>query len=277
MSVEETPSWDRDQSRSIDLPIARRYFVGTFNALWEQQYFAESFGYDCIRDGHRPGIAGTDIEALTLVEAQAAIWPPSLRSETWTLEILLEAVRFYFQYVSKPMEFEDHLALGCGRHARTFDRDSGRGEYVTRVNRLLGRLDPPVEIGADGTIALLSKPGLPLILEHRLGGDMGTRLMPLVSVAIEKFRRATDPSDQKDAVRDLADILEELRPSMEGLFSIEDEGALFNIANNFAIRHRNQRQRQDYDRSIWMPWIFFWYLAAIYSITEALDRRGSTE
>ena len=72
-------------------------------------------------------------------------------------------------------------------------------------------------------------------------------------------------------MRDLADLLELLRPDAHRLFSRPDEAALFNIANNFAIRHGNASQRADYDSSVWMPWIFYWYLAAAHAIVTALD------
>ena len=85
-------------------------------------------------------------------------------------------------------------------------------------------------------------------------------------------RRATNPADQKDAVRDLADLLEELRPDIQRILSNQDEADLFTIANRFAIRHRNPQQQTGYDPSVWMPWIFYWYLAAIYAVLFALDR-----
>lgn len=63
---------------------------------------------------------------------------------------------------------------------------------------------------------------------------------------------------------------------MEGVLSSRDEADLFQIANKFAIRHRRPDQKGDYDPGIWLPWIFYWYLAAVYAVLEAIDRRADS-
>jgi len=45
------------------------------------------------------------------------------------------------------------------------------------------------------------------------------------------------------------------------LFKIQKN--LFNIANNFQIRHNNDSQKDNYSRS-WMSWIFYLYLSSIH-------------
>jgi len=52
-----------------------------------------------------------------------------------------------------------------------------------------------------------------------------------VAAAVLKFRRHRSTfSDQRDAIRDLADVLEFLRPQL--VLTNKDDAALFNIANN---------------------------------------------
>ena len=41
-----------------------------------------------------------------------------------------------------------------------------------------------------------------------------------------------------------------------------DEGALFQIANRFAIRHQNADQQSNY-ADAYLDWIFWWYLATV--------------
>jgi hypothetical protein len=66
-----------------------------------------------------------------------------------------------------------------------------------------------------------------------------------VNVAIDKFRRCgSTASDRRDAIRDLADILEFLRPQTKAVLTQQDESDLFNIANNFGIRHHPQIKRR---------------------------------
>jgi hypothetical protein len=50
----------------------------------------------------------------------------------------------------------------------------------------------------------------------------------------------------------LADVLEWLRPQIKMALLKEDEQDLFNIANNFGIRHMNQNQKLHYDKAVWL-------------------------
>lgn len=84
----------------------------------------------------------------------------------------------------------------------------------------------------------------------------------LVQGAIAKFRRR-DLASRRDAVRDLADVLERLRTEAPKLMFTKDENALFEIANGFWIRHNKPDQARDYDHDMWWDWIFHLYLASI--------------
>jgi hypothetical protein len=54
-----------------------------------------------------------------------------------------------------------------------------------------------------------------------------------------------------------------------------DEGALFQIANGFAVRHRKDNQRTDYD-PVFLDWLFWWYLATIELTDRILARQAAT-
>jgi hypothetical protein len=65
-------------------------------------------------------------------------------------------------------------------------------------------------------------------------------------------------------VRDLADVLEYLRPKVKALLTSADEKDIFNIANNFGIRHHNDQQKTGYEASLWLSWMFYFYLSTIH-------------
>jgi hypothetical protein len=50
----------------------------------------------------------------------------------------------------------------------------------------------------------------------------------------------------------------------------KDESALFELANNFAIRHHNPDQKTNYDRAIWYSWMFHFYLATYHAAIRLL-------
>lgn len=47
------------------------------------------------------------------------------------------------------------------------------------------------------------------------------------------------------------------------------------MANNFGIRHFNERQHAEYD-AIWLSWMFHFLLATIHAGTRFLEERGRT-
>jgi hypothetical protein len=91
-------------------------------------------------------------------------------------------------------------------------------------------------------------------------------------LAEERFFRlgATD-DDRRDALVHLAAALEHLRDRLaDVLLDKKDDDALFTIANNFAIRHENVRQRREY-ATAWLVWIFHVYWATVRVGLELLD------
>lgn len=79
--------------------------------------------------------------------------------------------------------------------------------------------------------------------------------------------------ERRIAVRELADILEHLKPTALSLLDKRDESDLFNIANNFGIRHANNKQRINYDPGIWLSWMFHFYLATIHACVRLEEKR----
>ena len=76
----------------------------------------------------------------------------------------------------------------------------------------------------------------------------------------------------KAAIRELADVFEWLKKSKElaKVLDKKDESAIFDLANNFAIRHHNPNQKANYDHAIWYSWIFHFYLATYQATIRLL-------
>jgi hypothetical protein len=91
--------------------------------------------------------------------------------------------------------------------------------------------------------------------------------------AIAKYRdRHSTIFDRREAIRELADVLEYLKSILGDNMTTDDEKELlkiqknlFNIANNFQIRHNNDTQKDNYSPS-WMSWIFYLYLSSIHLV-----------
>jgi hypothetical protein len=91
--------------------------------------------------------------------------------------------------------------------------------------------------------------------------------------AIHLFRRyRASIQDRQTAVRELADVLEFLKPKLKEVLMKKDESDLFNIANNFDIRHNNKDQKTHYDKAIWLSWMFYYYLATIHASLRLIEK-----
>jgi hypothetical protein len=99
---------------------------------------------------------------------------------------------------------------------------------------------------------------------------VGEKDLAKISNSVHAFLRGlSSREDQKQAVRQLADVLEFYRPRVKELILKEDEAALFNIANNFAIRHNNANQRDEYDGP-WLTWLFYLYLSTTHLVVTLI-------
>lgn len=75
-------------------------------------------------------------------------------------------------------------------------------------------------------------------------------------------------------MRELFDALEKHRDEVKAETLSKDESDLFNIANNFTIRHLKENQKGNYDSAIWHEWMFFVNLSTIHVITRLVNRKG---
>jgi hypothetical protein len=267
-----------------------RLVVNVFDSLRERDYFQEAFGYYCVDAYEVSGTLGSDPSAYFLrTIMRNNVWPywqevctyadingdvMEPRWATWDADTMFDVIEVLHDLVSKPVDGRHHTFSNCGWHYEVFDRPAGQAEFRAQMNHVLGLGDPGYELNDLGQVVerapeefrtLLAAP-VPPGTEHDL-------ITSKVDAAVTRFRsRGASLDDRRHAVRDLADVLEALRPDIKKSMLKADEGALFDIANNFAIRHNNRQQKGDYDRVTWLRWAFYVYLATIHAVLRV---RGS--
>jgi hypothetical protein len=129
------------------------------------------------------------------------------------------------------------------------------------------------EISESGEILILSDNGLSNLIKADIPTTETENITNKMNTAILKFRRHKSTlDDRKEAIRELADVLEFVRPEIKKHLNKKDENDIFNIANNFAIRHHNADQKTEYDKAIWYSWIFYFYLATLHAILRMTNK-----
>jgi hypothetical protein len=201
-------------------------------------------------------------------------WSPEIISE----DHIFDTLEFLYDRVSKPGEW-----IGMTNETgwnyydySSYDDAIGQEEFRNRANDFLFDYKNGFELSEEGIVLAKGTDGLNHILTAEIIPYDEENVDSKVRNAITKWRnRHLSLSEKKEAIRELADVFEWLKKSKNlGLvLDGKDESALFDIANNFAIRHHNPNQKSNYDRTIWYSWIFHFYLATYHAAIRLLMKR----
>jgi hypothetical protein len=273
----------------------RRLVISVVEDLRVRDYFQEAFGYRCVDAGEVPGTVGRDVEAYFLrTLGRERIWPywepdipatdfvpgdyePDVYADSWDADTLFDVVEVLHDLVSEPGEGRHHDYNNCGWHYSSFNRATGQDTYRREMNNVLSLADPPFELDNGGQLVEIGPPDFRPLLEATVpDGTEHDLITAKIDAAKRRYRsRGATVDEQHAAVRDLADVLEVLRPDVKTSMLTADESALFQLANGFAIRHNNRSQQRDYDRRIWLRWAFYVYLATIHAVLLVREREAA--
>lgn len=256
----------RPDLEKCNLELMLRLFYSVYYLLEAEGYFQEAFGIICV-DGDTPGLCGIDVKVYFFKHLRKLhLYPISERYPYYSQDDLFDVLELLHDLVSKPIDGNFHSYNQCGMHYYTFDKNAGQIEFRTQMNEILCDYEEGLEISNKGEIQVLGDRGLEYLLKADLLNSNEESMNAKINYAIQKFRRYKSTiDDRKEAVRSLADVLEYLRPQLKGVLNTQDEKDLFNIANNFGIRHNNPQQKTSYDQPIWLSWMFYYYLATIHA------------
>jgi hypothetical protein len=257
-------------------------FKTLFAPFEDEGYFQEALGLNCVDAGFVPGNLGRAPDAALFLELRKKdLTPVRKMVDKYSEDDLFDIVEFHYEHCSKPIEVRhQHGYDGCCRHYESFDRKVGRQEFREEVNEVLALYQNGYELSPAGEILGLADTGFEGLIKAPLLTADPHNIDARVDAACTKFRRYKSSLDERrDAIRDLADVLEYLRPQLKEVLTLKDEDDLFNIANNFGIRHHNLNQKTGYDKPIWYRWMFYYYLATIHAVNSLIERheRGTKE
>ena len=259
----------------INLDDFKEIFQSIYSDFRSRGYFDEYLGQLCV-DGDSPGKAGSNIEGYVLRKLRKkGLWPISETYKYYSEGDLFDIIEFLFDHVSKPLEIGSwyHTWSDCGYHYVNFDKFIGESEFRSELNQFLNDYGAGHELSERGEILTLLEPEFRPLLEASIPTEDKENIEERIKNATDKYRKyAATFVERKEAVRALADCLEYLRPELKTVFMSSDESDLFNIINNFGIRHHNTKQKTNYDENIWLSLMFYFYLATIHAALRLIRR-----
>ena len=249
--------------------------------LWEMKelgYFPKALPRGCVdTDDYDPAKVTKSIRRAVKLEIT---WPVEAL-HAWTLDEaeLFSLVEYFHDAARRPRLVERWHSFGdCGPHYGDHSRESGGVVYRWRVNDLLESYGVDLRLAATGPekgrLVRHFSSGLDDLADAQVEARAAD-VQDEVAHAIRNYReRDASLPQRRSALALLAGALEPRRKAIGARVTLQDESDLFQIANKFAIRHRNSQQRDDYGPEF-LDWIFWNYLAMI-ELMEGIDRRSST-
>ncbi|WP_199339912.1 hypothetical protein [Mycobacteroides chelonae] len=268
---EQRPYWSERRSgmpnqEVLTLESVVRRYIQIVDSLGNKGYLEQAFNKDCVDEP-------STVDPSTLIQdriGRAEMWPLNEERLNSSSDIFFDTVEVIHDLVARPRNRSFHNYGDCGWHHSEFSRDTGRRLYRWQINRLLAQSEIKfllAEIGEDeGRLVEVTDEARADLVQKIVGGANRTGSQIGHAIALFRQRDATE-HDKRSAVATLALILEERRSGLKDTLYSGDEGALFEIANKFNVRHQNEGQKADYD-PIFLDWTFWWYLATI----ELTDR-----
>lgn len=250
-------------------------FEKVFSQLEDEGYFSEAFGFYCTDDPHVEGtVKDVDLEILISVRKKY-LWPIREMSVRYDEDDFLDMVEFLYQYVSKPIDGTMHSHNGCGMHWKTFNKSEGEEYYLSKINKVLDLYKKKFELSKNGEVLLKPEVGFEKMFDADVPSTDKNVVDRIDSAAVKFRRHGASLDDRRQAVRDLAGVLEYLRDDVKKLLTTKDENDLFNIANNFGIRHHNEKQKTNYDTAIWLSWMFYFFLSTLHVVLRKSEHDKS--
>lgn len=258
-------------AEGFSLPELNELFLRVYAQLVQEGYFDENFGFYCVDQGHVAGkIKDVELEILLKIRKKN-LWPIDDHIAIYNEDDLFDIIEFLYFHVSKPVDGAYHSWNNCGMHWETFNKIDGQSYFRTKINELLDMYSNPFELSEKGEILQKPEVGFERIFEADIPSD-NESVKDRINSAVLRYRRhGSTIDDRRQAVRDLADVLEYLRPQVKNILNKQDENDLFNLANNFGIRHHNEKQKTNYDTALWLSWMFYYYLATIHVLLRKMN------
>jgi hypothetical protein len=257
-----------------DIRNLRSLILAIYQDFKTKGYFQKYFGYWCVDQDYVSGEAGENLDNFFLLKLRKTkLYPIEEYMYQYEEDDIFDVIELLYDCCAKPIpqDSDYHSYSACGYHYSFFNEGAGKNEFRSELNSILIDYKDGFELSEEGEILLSTESEFKTLLEADssiTGNDQQK-----YEKAILKYRASRlDLQERLIAVRELADILENIRPKLKEILNNKDESDLFELANRFGIRHHNQNQQTQYDKKIWCSWMFYFYVATIQASFRLMEK-----
>lgn len=256
-----------------ELPIA---FFSLIEDFCEGDYFPTIMPKPCV-DDHLYQSVDLSKSISDAIGAEVS-WPSVADSQPISDDILFSVIEFFHDRALRPRTRSLHPYANCGWHYDNHNRESGAAVYRWRVNELLGRYKIGFRLGnagaEKGRMIRYASQDLD-DFANQLASETALTQDQKIAEAIRLYRsHSSSVHNMRAAVAQLSGYLENNRKLFKAReMTSGDEADLFNIFNNFYIRHDNDKQKKNFGVE-YLDWIFWTTLAAIHLLQQLDDRES---
>lgn len=261
---------NRNNKRTVTIEEVHKKLCSVYNYFRDKDYFYEKLDnrYSNYKYANQKSVIFLGFEIFPMEE-----WHYDYKTE----EYIFDTIEFLFDNISKPGErlyLRDETGFNYTDYDG-YDQNAAQYEYRKYINNILHDYKDGYILTKEGEI--LSKGGkeLSLIFDANIVNYDFENVDSIVEKAIKKWRnRSLSIDERKEAIVLMTNVFEWLKKQnkLQNVLNKKDNSVLFNIANNFSLRHHNPDQVQNYDKDIWYSWIFHFYLATYHAVIRLIKK-----
>lgn len=199
-------------TKGLSLAQLKSCFSKVYQELCKEGFFDESFGWSCVDLGEQSGkIFDIKMEILLAIRKEE-LWPIEWKLSNYSEDDFFDIIEFLHIHISKPIDGSYHSYNDCGMHWETFNKKEGQAIFREKINPLLNQYENPFELSVNGMLLEKPEAGFEKIFEADIPSQDENIIARINSATLLFRRHGSTQDNRRQAVRDLADVLEYLKP-----------------------------------------------------------------
>ncbi|OIJ12958.1 hypothetical protein BKP35_10385 [Anaerobacillus arseniciselenatis] len=241
-------------------------FVQTYYELSDKKMFEELIGYTDTWGNRIKGKIAGSFDTFVFKRIGKRDLVPIDDEIFYREDDVFDLMELFYDYVSQPVKIQP---------IREYDKEAGKNEFRKEMNTILNNYGKGFELSVQGYIREIIDTGLEKVVDekHEFVNDDDSEKR--IEDAKKKFfHYKADEADKRGAILEVGAVLEKLKKTGKLGFNKKDENDLFEVLNNFSLRHNRPDQKPNYDKGIFYPWLFFNLLSAVDASLKLQKRKA---